>query len=358
MTASNFPSAARAWADIRLAALVANARTVQATSGTRLLPMVKANGYGIGAIAAARALEQLEPWGYGVATPDEGLELRQAGITRPVVVFTPMLPSQVEACLAGDLRPVIGDLAALRAWTAQGQRPFHIEIDTGMSRAGFRWTDRDRLEALGRNLPDCPGWEGIFTHFHSADEGAGVEEQWRRFATVLAALPARPLLVHAANSAAALQGTAYAADLVRPGIFLYGGAVDGHDPEPVVAFRARVVASRRVRPGETVSYGATWRAERETTVVTIAAGYADGVPRSLSNRSVVELNGELAPIVGRVTMDMITVAAHAPAAPGDVATLFGGRVSLDRQAEAAGTIAYELLTSMGRRVTRHYLEPV
>lgn len=356
MTASNSPSAARAWADIRLPALVANARTVQATSGTRLLPMVKANGYGLGAIAVARALESLDPWGYGVATPEEGAELRQAGIRRPVVVFTPLLVSQIEACLAQDLRPVIGDLAALRAWTAQTGRPFHVEIDTGMSRAGFRWSDAEPIGALSAALVNCPGWEGIFTHFHSADEGAGMEEQWQRFSGVLSALPSRPPLVHAANSAAALQGRAYAADLVRPGIFLYGGAVPGHEPDPVVALRARVVAARRVLPGETVSYGATWRAERETTVATVAVGYADGIPRSLSNRSMVELNDELAPIVGRVTMDMIMLAVRTPAAPGDVATIFGGRMSLDRQAEAAGTIAYELLTSLGRRVARRYLE--
>lgn len=358
MTASNLPSAARAWADIRLAALVANARTVQATSGSRLLPMVKANGYGIGAVAAARALEVLDPWGYGVATLEEGAELRLAGIRRPVVVFTPVLAEQIDACLAQDLRPVIGDLAGFRAWTERTERPFHVEIDTGMGRAGFRWTDTERLGKLARSLGRCPGWEGVFTHFHSADEGAGMEEQWGRFTAVLSALPARPPLVHAANSAAALQGRTYAADLVRPGIYLYGGVVADHEPEPVVALRARVVASRRVRPGETVSYGATWRAERETTVVTLAAGYADGIPRALSNRGMVELNDELVPIVGRVTMDMIMVAAHAPAAPGDVATIFGGRVSLDRQAEAAGTIAYELLTSMGRRVARRYLEAV
>lgn len=320
--------------------------------------MVKANGYGIGAVAAARALEPLEPWGYGVATPDEGAELRGAGIDRPIVVFTPMLPSQVEACLADRLRPVIGDLAALRAWTARGAHPFHVEIDTGMSRAGIRWSDRERLEALGTALREAPGWEGIFTHFHSADEGAGMDEQWSRFTAVVAALPGRPPLVHAANSAAALLGGAYAADLVRPGIFLYGGSAGGREAAPVVAFRARVVAARRVLPGETVSYGATWRAERPATVVTIAAGYADGIPRSLSNRSVVELNDELAPIVGRVTMDMLMVEARGPVGPGDVATIFGGRVALDRQAEAAGTIAYELLTSMGRRVVRRYVEPV
>ena len=274
------------------------------------------------------------------------------------MVFTPMLPAQIDACLADELRPVIGDLAALRAWTTRGGGPFHVEIDTGMSRAGFRWNDREQIHALAAGLAGAQSWEGIFTHFHSADEGAAMEEQWSRFTAVLEGLPARPPLVHGANSAAALQGAAYAADLVRPGIFLYGGGVGGHEPEPVVALRARVVAARRVLPGDTVSYGATWRAERPATVVTIAAGYADGIPRALSNRSVIELNDELAPIVGRVTMDMVMVAARGPAGPGDIATIFGGRVSLDRQAEAAGTIAYELLTSMGRRVVRRYVEPV
>jgi alanine racemase len=224
-----------------------------------------------------------------------------------------------------------------------------------MARVGFRWNAdpswRDRLR-------EAPGWEGIFTHFHSADtDPASVHRQWRRFQQVLEALPRRPALVHAANSAAALAGPTYAADLVRPGIFLYGGCAGTAVPETVVRLKARVVAVRTVRTGDTVSYGATWTAPRDTTIATLAAGYADGIPRSLSNQGAVELGGRVVPIVGRVTMDFIMVAVEGPVAPGDVATIYGGLVSLDEQARHAGTISYELITALGTRVPRHYDDP-
>ncbi len=352
--------AARAWVDIDLGALVANARTVAAVCGARLLPMVKANGYGLGAVAVTRALEAVDPWGFGVATVEEGAALRQAGCTRPILVFTPLGPGLVEAVLAPDLRPSIGDLDALRAWLARSDRPFHLEIDTGMGRAGIRWDDRAALAALPGELGGAPGWEGVYTHFHSADtDPASVGCQWERFQTVLEALPRRPPLVHAAHSAAALRGPAFAADLVRPGIFLYGGDAGGMAPRPVAALRARILAVRRVNPGDTVSYGATWRAASATTVATAGVGYADGLPRAeeVAGRPArrVELHGRPVPIVGRVTMDQTMISVEqGPVAVGDVVTVFGGVVSLDTQARSAGTISYELLTALGARLPRLY----
>ena len=144
MSASNPIPTARAWADVDLGALVANARTVLSVSGSRLLPMVKANAYGLGAVPVARALEAVDPWGFGVATVEEGVELRRAGIRRPIVVFSPISADAIEACLREDLRPVFGDLEGLRRWIAAGDRPFHVEIDTGMARAGVP------LERCGR----------------------------------------------------------------------------------------------------------------------------------------------------------------------------------------------------------------
>lgn len=349
---SNPAETARAWADVDLGALVANARTVAATSGGRLLPMVKANAYGTGAPLVVRALEALDPWGFGVATVDEGAELRAAGITRPLVVFTPLQPALIPHYHRHDLRPAIGDTHALRAWLGQGDRPFHLELDTGMARAGFRFDEGGGWQSL---LADSRGWEGVFTHFHSADsDPRSVDRQWLRFQEMLRTLPRRPALVHAANSAAALRGPACAADLVRPGIFLYGGDVPGTAARPVVRLRARVVALRTVRAGESVSYGATWIAPKDTRVATLAVGYADGVPRALSNGGAVELQGRVVPIVGRVTMDLLMVAVDAACALGDVATIFGGLVSLDEQARRAGTISYELLTAMGPRIARRY----
>jgi alanine racemase len=355
------PDTARAWVDVDLSALRSNARTIASLTGSRLLPMVKANGYGLGAIPVARALEPLEPWGYGVATVEEGAALRAAGIGRPVLVVSPLLPDLIDGYLAHDLRPAIGDPAALEAWTSRSTKPFHLEIDSGMGRAGVRWDDGAAIERVALLLGESPGWEGVFTHFHSADtDPDSAAEQWRRFQGVVAALPRRPPLVHAANSAAALRGRTYAADLVRPGIFLYGGSAGGETPKPVASLRARVVAVRRLAAGEPVSYGATWRATRATTIATLALGYADGFLRSadVARRParLVQLGGVASPVVGRVTMDltMVDVADRTPAI-GEVATVYGAALSLDRQAEAAGTISYELLTALGSRVPRRYV---
>jgi len=348
---------ARAWIDVDLGALVANAKTVAAISGGRLLPMVKANGYGLGAVAVTRALEALAPWGYGVATVDEGAELRRAGITRPILLCTPLLPEWMDRCLEFDLRPSVGDLTALESWTARTQHPFHIEIDTGMARSGFRYDDPALRDAIGQRLAAAAGWEGGFTHFHSPEsDWIATELQWARLQEVLSALPRRPALVHAANSAAALSGTRYSADLVRPGIFLYGGGVGSPTPVPVAAFRARVVGLRRLREGDTVSYGATWKAAAPTRIATVAAGYADGFPRAAGRTRAIEVSGRVVPVVGRVAMDMVMVDIDDDhrVALGDAATIWGGAVSLDQQAEWAGTIAYELLTALAPRVPRCY----
>jgi alanine racemase len=344
---------ARAWAEISLTALVANARTVAGISGARLLPMVKANGYGLGAPMVARALEAVDPWGFGVATVEEGTSLRAAGILRPILVFAPLHPSLISRYLAQDLRPTISDLAALDAWIAEGSDRFHAEVDTGMSRTGFRWDDQSGWQ---NRLRSAPGLEGVFTHFYAAEsDSKSIDTQWERLQQVVASLSRKAILLHAANSAAALRGRAYAGDLVRPGIFLYGGDAGGPVPEPVVKLRTRVVATRQIKAGDTVSYGGTWAAPAETLIATLGIGYADGVPRSLSNSGVVEVRGKLAPVVGRVTMDYTMVSCESPCAVGDIATVYGGLVSLDQQAERAGTISYELLTSIGARLPRRYV---
>jgi alanine racemase len=346
----------RAWVDVDLAALVANARTLADRAGVPLLPMVKANGYGLGAVPVARALERLDPWGFGVATTDEVRVLRDAGIGRPIIVLSPLAPWMVRDCLAEQARPAIGDLASLEAWLALGNAPFHIEIDTGMSRAGFRPGDSEVLARLHDLLATAPGWEGVFTHFHSADsDPASARVQWDRFQGVVAALGHRPRLVHASSSAGVFAGPGFSGDLARPGIFLYGGRVGEFTPQPVARFQARVLAVRRVPAGDTASYGATWTSVRPTTLATIGAGYADGILRSLSNRGRIQFGDAVHSIAGRVTMDMTIVdVGDAPVAVGDVATIWGGAVTLSEQAGHAGTNPYELLTALGSRVIRRY----
>jgi alanine racemase len=346
----------RAWVDVDLDALVRNARSYQARVSVPILPMVKADGYGLGAVAVARALAATGAWGFGVATVEEARALHLSGVVSPIIVFTPLSPDQVELHEAVAARPVVGGLDGLDAWLAQGRGPFHVEIDTGMHRAGIPWDDTALLAAFRDRLAGTDRWEGIFTHFHSAgSDHAATTEQWRRLHHAIEALGRRPAFVHAANSAAGAYGSAFSGDLARPGIHLYGGHVDGLDTVPVAALRARVIAVRRIAAGESVSYDATWRAPNATTIATLSIGYADGVPRHLSNLGAVELLGQRLRIVGRVTMDNLMVdAGELPVAVGDVATIFGGKVSLDEQAALAGTISYELLTALGNRIPRRY----
>ena len=348
----------RTWIEVDLGALVANARTIsERAPGSRLLPIVKADAYGLGAVRVARALERVDPWGFAVATAHEGRELREAGITRPVLVMGPQTRA-LELVAKHGLTPALGSAEQIGAWLklAPG-RPFHVEVDTGMARWGLPWQTVGAEAALFR---DAPGFEGVFTHFHSpAEAPASVKEQWDRFQAALAALGTRPRLVHSANSAALLDFPETAGDLVRPGIFLYGGRAGAHRPSRVVQWRARVLATRWLEAGDSVSYGATYRAATRTSVATIAAGYADGVPRSLSNVGAVLVDGRRLPFAGRVTMDL-TMVASADRAPvvGSVATLIGSdgpeAIELDDFAALAGTISYEVLTGLGRRVTRVY----
>lgn len=351
------PDTARAWVDVDLDAVVRNARSYIAATGVAPLPMLKADGYGLGAVAVARALAEVDPWGFGVATVDEALELHRSGVVRPVVVFTPLVPAMIEFVRQVAARPAIADLPALTAWLSQGGGPFHLEIDTGMHRSGFAWNDLPLLQAVGNLVGEGPGWEGIFTMFHSAESDAeATAEQWQRLEQAITAIGRRPRLTHAGASAVARYGRTYAADMTRPGIHLYGGRVAGLDALPVAALRARVVATRRLAPGDTVSYDATWRASVPTTLATLAIGYADGVHRSLSNCGVVELLGQRVRIAGRVTMDHVMVdAGDLPVAIGDVATIFGGLVSLEEQATLARTVSYELLTALGPRLPRRYV---
>lgn len=351
-------SAPYAWVDVDLDAIVANARRVAQISASRLLPMVKANAYGLGAIPVARALGAVDPWGFGVATIDEGRELRGAGIRLPILVFTPLLPAWAPAMAAAELTPVIGAVESLDAWTALGRDlPFHIGLDTGMNRAGASVTDSDLLLALRERLSVPKGYAGVCTHFHSADtDPASVDGQWWAFRQAVDAMGPRPPMVHAANSAAALLGTAYGGDLVRPGIYLYGGraGTGGIDPAPVAHFQAAVVSVRTVSKGESVGYAGTWGATRRTRIATVAAGYADGVPLEFAASGQMAVRGRAAPVRGRVTMDMTMIEVPDDVVPGDTATIFGGPLSLDEQADRARTISYQLLTGIGRRVARRY----
>lgn len=373
----------RAWVEVDLDALRANFQAVRERAGdhVHVLPMVKANAYGLGAERVVAALDPLDPFGYGVACTAEGVALREAGVRRPILVMTPTPPGEETAAVAARLTTSVSDLAGLErlraaATEADGAVDFHVEVDTGMGRSGFDWR---RSADWGAEVAGRAGslrWTGVFTHFHSADEPdgeAGTAEQARRLGLALEEVPVPRdrLVVHAGNSAAGLRWPHVTGELVRPGIFLYGGhpapgaegpGSEGLVPTPVVAIRARLSLVRDVPAGSTAGYGATYEAVGPERWATAAIGYGDGLPRALGNRGWALVHGRRVPIRGRVSMDSVVLdVSEAPGVEaGDIATFVGTdeneRITLEECAALAGTIGYEILTRMGERLPRVYRE--
>lgn len=353
----------RAWVEIDLGALVRNGAVLQKHAGVPILPMVKADAYGLGAVRATRALERLNPWGYGVATVAEGEILRKAGITRRILVFTPLLVDDFEAAERANLTPTLSEARSITLWGQRG-KPWHLAIDTGMNRAGVQWSEVDALRSVLRvHAP-----EGAFTHFHSAASStASREEQEGRFRAALSQLPVQPAFVHAENSAGIEHRDRSPWSFARPGVFLYGVG-SGHEaeiaPEPVASLRARIVDLRTVAPGETVSYDATFRAASPCRIATAAIGYADGYRRSLGNRGVALLNGQRVAVAGVVTMDMTMLdVTDVECRIGDLATFLGREpnrandecIEVNDVARAAELSPYEILTGLQSRLPRRYL---
>jgi alanine racemase len=371
----------RAWVEVRLDRLRQNALAVQRAAGpdARLIPMVKADAYGLGLAAVTRALAhspQLdEPWAFGVAAVAEGETLRRLDWHGRILVMSPPAPGELlRAGLAG-LTPCISDLRTLALWAEVAGEvgrvlPFHLEVDTGMGRAGFLW---DRVDewgpAVAALLGDRLQWEGCYTHFHSADEPdlGSADAQWNRFLHTFQRLPAHSregLVIHVANSAASMRRAAFGVPLARPGIYLYGGSAgEGALPLPVASVRARLVLVKDVPAGSTVGYGATYTAHGPERWGTVAIGYGDGLRRALATAGGQAIvNGARVPIIGRISMDVTTIdlTAHPHARPGDVVTLIGrdgdATITLDEVADRCGTISYEILTGLTARLPRVYLE--
>ena len=349
----------RAWVEVDLGALLRNGATIAAHAGVNIVPMVKADAYGLGAVPVARTLEQLDPWGFGVATVAEGEELRRAGIERPIVVFSPLLPGDFDAAVRAKLTPTLGTREGIEHWQ-ETRCPWQLAIDTGMSRAGVQWDEIDALrDVILRHPP-----QAAFTHFHSAereDETRGIQE--RRFEEALGRLPLRPPVIHAENGAAVEHRAPSMWNIARPGIFLYG-ITSGNSPqivpEPVVSLRARVVDLRTIAAGETVSYGGTYRAPTKRRVATLGLGYADGYRRVLGNRASVLLHGRRARVVGVVTMDMTMIdVTDVQCEIGDTATVIGSdgadRIDVVEVAAWGELSPYEVLTGLRGRLPRRYV---
>jgi alanine racemase len=349
----------RGWLEIDLDAIVRNARAMAARTAN-ILPMVKADAYGMGAVRVVRALEQIAPWGYGIATVEEGRELRDAGIERPILIFTSVEIDELPAIRDAGLTPALASAQSIARWASIGGGAWHLSIDTGMSRSGVPWDEVGQLASLLRAHPP----EGAFTHFHSAtlDDGS-IAAQEMRFRRALEALPAVPPVLHAENSGAMARAERSRWHIGRPGVFLYGVPVGEPplvQPEPVVAMRARMVELRTLRAGESVSYDATFRVERETQIATLPVGYADGYRRALGNRAHALVSGRRVPVAGVVTMDMTMLdVTGLDARVGDVATLLGRdggeRIDVAEMAALANASPYEILTGLKARLPRRYL---
>jgi alanine racemase len=370
----------RAWIEVRAGALRRNLRRVRETVGTDVgvIPMAKADAYGLGADRMVAALEPEAPLAWGVAAVEEGKRLRELGVERPVLVFAPLPPGSFGDAVEAGLTVCLSSLEGLRLLDEAVARTgrsatFQVEVDTGMGRSGFDWREASTWgPVLVARHRDALRWTGCFTHFHSADEDPStLAVQWERLVDVLASLahPKDDFLVHAQNSAGALRAGALAArgyrvGAVRPGIFLYGGSAGPGtpDPEAVATLRARVVHVRDASPGTTLGYGATYSARGRERWATLAIGYGDGLPRALGNRGHALVRGRRVPIIGRISMDMtvVNISDVGGVEAGDVATLIGEigseRITVDEVAKLAGTISYEVLTGFTPRLPRIWVD--
>ena len=343
---------------VDLAAVRENYRLLARRAAVPLLPMVKSDAYGLGAVEVAMTLDAEAPTAFGVASVAEGLQLRASGIGRPIIVFTPVLPVDFPQARAAGLTLSLSNPAFISIWVGLAGR-WQLPIDTGMNRAGVHWRDTAQLRAA-LEVGGAP--DGVFTHFHSADSDAqSVAVQEARFHDVLASMPGRPTSVHAENSAALLQRGASRYDTARPGIALYGVTVGpaACTLVPVVSLTAPVIEVREVEAGDTVSYGAVWCAPGPRRIATVALGYADGYPRGAGNRATVLVNDRRAPVVGLVTMDMTMCdVTGIPCDPGDCVTMIGGNAesSVEAVAALAHRSPYEVLTGLWGRSTRTHCD--
>jgi alanine racemase len=363
-----------AWAEVDLGAVARNIATLRGRlrPGTSFMAVVKADGYGHGALEVARAALRAGADRLGVATVDEALLLREHGVTAPLHVLSEAPPAAAAALVENSVTATLCSSGFARelARAAESQQrlaAFHLKVDTGMNRIGVKAEEAaDFVESL-RGLPGL-AMEGVFTHFATADVPGDWEfdRQLERFRAMLDEFGRRgidPGTVHAANSPATILRPDTHFDMVRCGIAIYGlhpadtthGVVE---LEPAMSIKARVTRVARLAMGEGVSYGFTWHAPAPATVATLPIGYADGVRRCLSNRMEVLIGGRLCRQVGRVCMDqlMVEVPRGLDVAVGDEAVLVGPQgaavLTLEAQAAMADTIDYEIACGYGSRLVR------
>jgi alanine racemase len=338
----------------------------------RVIGVVKANAYGHGAAQVARALEGAGAAVLACADIEEGIELREAGVRAPILVFGALSVSDLDGVFTHALTPTISTPWAARALQAAAARRgttlrCHLKIDTGMNRLGFR---HDNLDATMPEVAAAPNLvvDAVYTHFATADdpEHPAFAEQRERFDAVLQKLPRLGIdarVRHAANSAALLRDERVWFDFVRPGLLLYGivpPPLAATIPlRPALSLHSRIVAVKGLRPGEGSGYGLKSAADRARTVAVVPAGYADGLDLRLAGRGFMLVRGRRAPIVGSVCMDMTMVdVTGTDVAPGDEVVIIGEQgaesIGVREMAASIGTIPYELLCRVGSRIQRVY----
>ena len=370
------PMPVSTWVEVDLDRFAFNLRSVRerigASSGTLLV--VKADAYGHGAVEIAAAAEGEAVALLGVATLHEGIQLRQAGSSLPIVVLSPLLMTEIDEAVAHELDPTVHDLefaAALSAASRPAGRPLrcHVEVDTGMGRTGVREEDAESFLA---RLTAMPGLRlaSLFTHFPDADgeDLAFSRDQIRRFEALLERLAARgirPPRIHAANSAGVVNLPTARFDWVRIGLIAYGQRPPRCDIplalRPVMAFKSRLVQIRDFPAGASISYGRSFVTRRPTRSGVVAVGYGHGYSWLLSNRGHMLVGGRRVPILGRVTMDltMVDLTDVPNARVGDEVVLFGDQgaetLSLDEVARGSETLPYDIMCTIGKRVARIYV---
>jgi len=374
------------WVEVSLKAIAQNLRTVRRHIGPKpeILAVVKSNAYGLGAVPVTKALEKAGAERFGVTCSNEGVELREAGIRKPILVLTGFWPGEEKRFVENRLTPTVTRVEdvrllehAAKSARLKSRFRFHLKINTGMNRLGISPSE---LRAFAEALADCRHLEleGTFTHFASAEDfGArqtdDQENLFRECLDRLHSLGLSPGIVHMANSGAVCARPSTWADMIRPGAILYG-YYQSFDPpqkgrevrerlplEPSLSLRARIITLRNLALGQSVGYGARFTTQRPTRVAVINAGYADGIMRQRSNHGCVLVRGRLVPIVGTVSMDLTTIdVTDVPAVElGDIVTIYGkdgsAEIRVSDVAREIGTVTSDLLCALGRRVPRFYL---
>ena len=369
----------RVYAAVDLDAILRNVEEMRRIihPNTKIMAVIKTDGYGHGAVPIGRELERLSYiWGYAVATVEEGMILRRNGLEKPILVLGAAFPEQYRMLAEQDLRPAVYSTESARQISETAKaigRPIraHIKIDTGMSRLGFQ-VEKDAAKELAQIAEEGHIiFEGAFTHFATSDEKdkTMANAQLAAFARMreyLADFGLIPEWFHASNSAGILDLPQANLDIVRAGISLYGlWPSDEVNKErirlwPVLSLRSRIVFLKELPAGRTISYGAAYTVKRPSRIATVPVGYGDGYPRSLSNKGYVLVCGRRAPICGRICMDqfMVDVTDIPEAAEGDEVVLVGRdgaeQITVEELGDLSGRFNYEFVCDLGKRIPRVY----